>query len=191
MQVISSHQGGTSIGSLGERDQLIRDMFEQQRMRAIIDEFPIQDLPAGTRVFRTPNKTGYKHVYSMRRKIVNNLGDTLQEPGHDFIEFESSTVSGAFGQLILKPSDPKFKEKLAIVEDLMTNPDYSWLQVVDWHQVRSESEQSEIDKQAAMLADPSWLKKVAEKARKMGINLTEGFGDEKGKTKQLHTGASE
>jgi hypothetical protein len=185
MHVIASHQGATSIGSLGERDALIRDMFETQRKQAIIDEYPIgfTELPEGTRVFRIPDKHGYKHVYLMKRKVMNALGDTMQEASHDFIQFEASSVSGFFGQIVLRPDDPKlrggkFEEKVAVIEELMKDPQYAYLRIVDWFKVREESEQSEVEKQAAQLADPSWLRKVAAKARKMGISLSEGFGEE-------------
>jgi hypothetical protein len=187
MQAISAHRGGTSIGGLGERDALIRDMFETQRKQAIIDEFPIglPEMPEGTRIFRLPDKHGYKHVYLMKRKSVNVHGDTMQEAEHDFIQFETSAVSGFFGQLVLRPDDPKladgkFAEKVAVVEKLMTDPRYSYLMIVDWFKLREQHEQTEVEKQAAQLADPTWLRKVMEKARKMGISLSEGFGDEQG-----------
>lgn len=185
MQAIQSHSGHTSIGSLGERDQAVRDMFENQRKQAILDEQPIayEAMPEGTRIFRLPEKTGFKYVYEMKKKISNALGDTMQEASHDFIKFEPH-YTGFFGELILRPDDPKlkngkFEEKVEQAEFLMLDPEYAWLGVIDWMEARDAHESNEAEQQAARMAsDHNWMNKVLARVRKMGVSLTDGFGED-------------
>jgi hypothetical protein len=182
MQPIQAHSGHTSIGSLGERDAIIRNVFEDQRRRAITEEIPILDLPDGSRVFRLPRIHGFKYVYNMQEAVHNTAGHIMQKPSHDFIEFQVG-ATGLYGELILRPDDPKlkngkFEEKVAVVERLMKDPEFSFLEIVDWHKVREEAVDEKAAAAAMALTDPSYFAKVVAASRKMGISLLDSFVSE-------------
>lgn len=169
MNPISTHLGGASIGTLGEREALMRDMLEQRVAHAMTEELPLEDVPEGARIFRIPKKTGYTIVYDQKRQVTDNAGNIQQQAEHKTVKFKPSAASGTFGQCITKD-----KRQIEVI--LKHAEDRPWLGIVDWQALRVEHDRKQLAEDAARLADPSYAKKVLAEAKRLGVNLAEGFG---------------
>lgn len=187
--------GGTSLGSLGSDEEEVRQYRLAKKKESILRDAPSRDLPSNPdgsprcRVFRIPDKVGYRLLTDMKRRVVAASGDEVSPPSWLEIQFTPS-LSEFYGELILEPElrlrngkpDPADAERAAadkrrveIIERWAEENPY--LGIIDWLAAREAATDREAASDAARLADPNYLARVMKQAKELGVSVAESFED--------------
>lgn len=174
---VAMHQGGANIGALGEREVQMTRLFEAQTRDAIATEVPLRlDDPKfpgkPARVFRIPRVHGFAHHFAMKREQRSLTGDVIAPAERKTVQFEQAG-SGGYGELVT--ADPEIIRE--VEEVLMKHPDHKHRGIVDYFEERVRHQEQLADEDAKKFADPSYLRRVVEKIKAMGVEASDSFAD--------------
>jgi hypothetical protein len=174
---VAMHRGGFNSGDLGERERSMRDLYEAQSKDAITSEVPMvtedpkfPGKPA--KVFRIPRVHGFTYHFDMKREVKTLTGDVISPAERSSIEFNIAG-SGSYGELVT--ADPR---KIEVIETvLMKHRDFVHLGIIDYATARAAVEREQAHEDAKRLTDPSYLRKVVEQIKSMGVEAADTFAE--------------